>query len=331
MTRATQIGATFLFIAVFASLCLFWIKIRESAPLKPIAELRIRIAGATNIPDPARINSAGDWYYLDHISSGLAFYDNDKKIFQPLFAESWEYAPDGSHRFRLASGARFNDGTPITVKDVLWTLKRQIILNTSTHFKLSEYVTGCDRIRSLDDECLGLTAASDREIVIKLKIHTESFFLQLASPETGIWSAADMDPKTLALRPTRFSGPYAVESVNDDAAVLKRNEYSPISTRFPNSPRRIRIKKIALSEVDNALIKGDVDLVVRQHKALPEVDLRQHGLQIRSTTASGIIYLSGLTGGSSTRPAIGQDFIQKKSVESLDFERRADTVYAALS
>jgi ABC-type transport system substrate-binding protein len=181
-----------------AGAALVWIATaeRNKVVLKPVEELKIRITSSTDIPDPAKIDSAGQWYYLDHISSGLAAFDSEKKKFVPRLAESWHTKPDGAHIFRLAPGARFHDGTPITTKDVIWSIKRQLILKTSTHFPLWDYISGCDQLKSLNDECAGLKAISDSEIAIHLKAQTDSFFLQLASPETGIWSAEDMDPAT---------------------------------------------------------------------------------------------------------------------------------------
>ncbi len=284
-----------------------WTYFRENKKLKPIDELRIRITSSMKIPDPLKIESTGDWYYLDHISNGLSFFDSGKKQFRPLVAESWVNKEDGSHRFKLRPDAKFHDGTPITVKDVLWTLKRQLIAKTSTHFKLWQYVVGCEKLRTLTDECEGLKAVSEHEIEIRLKIQTESFFLQVASPETGIWAASDMDPKTLALNPTKFSGSYYVASHDENSALLKRNEHSLISQWFPNSPRSIRIKKVALSDIDNALLNRDVDLVVRLYSGARDVDWKKNGIERRTTTASGIVHLYGM--GKAEHPPIGKDFI----------------------
>ncbi len=95
--------------------------------LKPIAELRVRITGSTEIPEPTKIQSTGDWYFLDHISSGLAYYDSSKNTFAPMLAVSWSEQADGTHAFRLRDGIKFHDGTPITAKDVLWSIKRHLI------------------------------------------------------------------------------------------------------------------------------------------------------------------------------------------------------------
>ncbi len=41
----------------------------------------------------------------------------------PRLATRWEIQKDGSLRFRLRSDARFPDGTPLGIRDVLWTLR----------------------------------------------------------------------------------------------------------------------------------------------------------------------------------------------------------------
>lgn len=284
-----------------------WMGVRERIQVKPINELKVRITGKTQIPDPAHIESTGDWYYLDHISSGLSFFDSNKKEFQPLLAESWINGPDGTHRFRLRTDIHFHDGTPITAKDVLWTFKRQLLRRTSTHFPLWEYVVGCEGLRTLEDDCAGLSV-SGQDIVIRLKHQTESFFLQVASPETGIWSADDMNPTTFELRPTKFSGAYSVASFDENSALLKRNEYSPISKQFSNSPRAIRVKRVPLAKIDDALKNREIDLAIRLHNALGEQDWKKSGIETRSTTPSGIVHFFGLN--SKTRPSIGRDFVE---------------------
>lgn len=281
---------------------------KEQAVLKPIEELKVRITGSTTVPDPAKIQTTGDWYVLDHVSSGLTAFDSEAKKFRPLLAEEWVTTPDGVHKFKLRSGITFHDGTPITAKDVLWTIKRQLILKTSTHFPLWDYIVGCERLKSLNDECDGLYAVSDREIAIRLKMQTDSFFLQLASPETGIWAAADMDPVSAKLTPTKYSGPYFFAAHDDTQALLKRNERSLVSQEFPNSPRALRLKTTSLPNLDQALTNRDVDLAIRPYRPFGEREWEKDGIQVHSTTPSTMIYFYGT--GTRERLPIGQDFIK---------------------
>lgn len=281
---------------------------KDKVVMKQVEELRVRVTGSTALPDPAKIDSTGDWYYLSHVSSGLVSFDSEKKKFSPLMVEKLSTEDKGVHRFTLLPDLKFHDGTPITVKDVLWSIKRQLLLKSSTHFHLWEYVVGCEKLKSLADECEGLKAISDREIEIQLKVQADSFFLQLASPETGIWAASDIDPKTGKLNATKFSGPYYVGSIGDESALLKRNEYSALSREFPNSPRSIRIVKVPLSGLNQALVDQKVDLAVRSYRPFAEENWRDKKIGVRSTTPSTIIYLYG-TGLKSRKP-LGRDFLE---------------------
>lgn len=284
-------------------------ELKKYMQLKSIQELKIRLTSNVQVPDPAKIGTPGDWYYLSHVSSGLSSYDSDTKKFVPLLAESWVTQPDGTHIFRLRKNVQFHDGSLITPKDVIWTVKRQLVLKSSTHFPLWEYIEGCENLKSLNDECVGLKELPGGEIAIRLKTQTESFFLQVASPETGIWAASDMNENTAALTPTKFSGPYFLDEISGDFAILKRNELSIISLAFPESPRTIRIQKIPISDLDQALLDKKVDLVIRAHNPLGEIDWKKAGFDTRSTTPSSMIYLFGL--GKGKRKAVGRDFVEQ--------------------
>jgi len=108
-----------LFLVLFVGVCIvavFRFKMLnvEGQMLKPVEELKVRITASTQLPEPTNIVSTGDWYYLDHVSSGLTGYDNEKKIFAPVYAESWEVKADGAHVFKIKKNLKFHDGTPLT-------------------------------------------------------------------------------------------------------------------------------------------------------------------------------------------------------------------------
>jgi hypothetical protein len=301
-----------------------FIEEKGGTTLKAIDELKVRVALSSGLPDPAKIESTGDWYVLDHISSGLSSFDSEKNRFVPMLAESWSTSPDGTHLFKLRSGIRFHDGTAITAKDVVWTLKRQLILKTSTHFPLWEYIDGCGSLKSLNDDCAGLRITDKGEVAIRLKMQTDTFFLQLASPETGIWSASDMDPETASLKPTKFSGPYYFTSETPGELRLIRNDKSLISGSYPNSPKAIVFKRIPLSQTDQALINHEVDLVVRSRRPLGEPDWKTHNIEIRSTPPSSMIYFFGTGADSESRVPLGRDLL-----EALWGQKTEENVFAA--
>lgn len=275
---------------------------------KPIPLLKAHVGIQAKVPDPAKIELAGDWYFLYHVSSGLVGFDHIAGKFRPLLAESWEAHSSGVHTFTLRDDARFHDGTPITSEDVIASIKRLLIKKTSTHFPLWEYVEGCEGIKNLRSHCPGLHAVNHRTIEIRLKHPSESFFLQIASPETGIWSRDDIDPITLELTPKKFSGPYFVESMDSGAAHLVRNEQSPVSKEFSYSPRKIDLAVAKLNIAEERFKKGKIDILFKSHNPCGEEDWTQGEFSRIASSLSTLIYLYG----TSTKGAekIGRDFME---------------------
>lgn len=274
---------------------------------RQIKELKVRITSSTEIPEPTNVVSTGDWYYLDHISGSLAGYDLEKKTFTTIYAQSWSSKPDGSHLFKLKPDIKFHDGTPITSKDVIWSIKRHLIFKTSKHFPFADYLVGCENLKKLTDDCPGLYESAPGEITIKLKTPSDSFYLQMASPESGIWAAADMDPETAKLLPTKFSGPYFVESKTPSEAVLKRNENSPVIHEYPNAPQILRLVTMPLAQVETAFNEKKVDLAIQMYSPMTKNHWAENNISIDYTMPSSIIYLFGT--GTGERAPIGKDLM----------------------
>lgn len=279
------------------------------APVKkPLALLKAHVGIQETIPDPAKIELAGDWYFLDHISSGLVGFDHVAGKFKPLLAESWQAFSTGAHTFTLREDAKFHDGTPITSEDVIATLKRILIKRTSTHFPLWEYVEGCESLKDLTTECSGLHAINHRTVEIRLKHASESFFLQLASPETGIWARQDIDPKTLDLKPKKFSGSYYFENFSGGAAHLVRNEFNPISKAFEFSPRKIDLVTAKIDVAQELFQKGEIDVLFKSHNPYGERDWKALGFDSLASSLSTLIYLHGASLEGSQK--LGRDFVE---------------------
>lgn len=259
--------------------------------------LRVRFPIGKQIPDPANIVWTGDWYMLDHLSTGLIQYDSTKGHFREMLAERWEIFPDNTHRFYIKKNILFSDGTPITATDFAASLKRLLIRKSSSHFPLWEYVEGCENLKSLQDNCTGLKVIDSHTLDIKLTGRYRSFLLQLASPETGVWSAADIqNDENLTIKATRFSGPYVLESFDPDSKfVLKRNAYSPISAEFPDSPEKIEVSLDSLEASENQMVSGDLDVFVKDPLPKGEKDWQALGVEVLKSSPSTLIYFSGVS------------------------------------
>ncbi len=79
---------------------------------------------------------AGDGYRNDAKRTNIGMYPLNANIFETLvtlspdyqvvpgLASKWELRPPNTYRFTLRSGVKFHDGTPLTSKDVVWTMQR---------------------------------------------------------------------------------------------------------------------------------------------------------------------------------------------------------------
>lgn len=259
--------------------------------------LRVRFPIGKQIPDPANIVWTGDWYMLDHLSTGLIQYDSTKGHFREMLAERWEIFPNNTHRFYIKKGLVFSDGSPITARDFAASLKRLLIRKSSSHFPLWDYVEGCEALKTMKDNCTGLKVLDDHTLDIKLKGRYRSFLLQLASPETGVWSALDIqNDENLTIKATRFSGPYTLESFDQNTKfVMRRNSLSLVSKEFPDSPERIEVPLDDLAICEEKMVSGDLDVFVKDPLPTGERNWKALGVEVLKSSPSTLIYFSGVS------------------------------------
>ncbi len=272
-------------------------------------------------PDPAEIDKAGKWYFLNHVSSTLIEYDHKNSSFLPLIAKNWDIV-GSKYTITLDPDSKFSDGTPIKARDVVASIKRILAKKTSLHFPLWKHIADCDNLKTLEDPCDGIKGDDTKgTIEVALKTKSESFLLQISSPEGGIWSADDIDPKTLALVPTRFSGPYSLDNLVIDAnrdLVLTRNPYSKIQARFPDSPRKIHVKSMGRKEVEDSVVAGKTDIFIGDFIPCNEYDWEKLDVGVHYTLPSSIIYFFNLN----SKKKIGRDLftiLEKVPDERLTF------------
>ena len=277
---------------------------------KQLRIVNVYMSIASGIPDPADIKNTGQWYLLGHISSGVSHFNHITGKFEPLLADVESYS-GGAHTYTLRESAKFSDGTPVTAIDFVASLKRILILKTSTHFPLWKYVEGCDQLKTMVDECTGLKIISDRKVEIRLKVPVENFNLQMSSPETGIWYHGDIDEnsKSLAINPTRFSGPYSLSHHDEAGFELVRNSHNPISQQFVDSPAKINVRILKSKDVEAAMIGSKIDLVIRSHNPYDETDYNKIGFGIYSSAPATLLYLHGA--GMSSRRRITKQFVNE--------------------
>ncbi|ASA56869.1 ABC transporter substrate-binding protein [Vibrio gazogenes] len=79
--------------------------------------------------DPAKVSDYTEYMMAVNLYDGLTTADTTGKIV-PHLAKSWDISPNGkTFTFHLDENAKFQDGSPLEAKDVVYSTKRMLTLN----------------------------------------------------------------------------------------------------------------------------------------------------------------------------------------------------------
>ncbi|MEU5307318.1 ABC transporter substrate-binding protein [Streptomyces sp. NPDC021562] len=207
--------------------------------------------------DPAYSYDVGGWNILRQTVQTLMSQPKGEGDPVPDAAESCSFTDSGSERYacKLREGLKFSDGTPVTAKDVKWSIERALrIKAVGGPYGL---LTNIDTIET----------QGDREVVFHLRSADATFPYKLSTPVAGIVNPKDYDENKLR---DGFgidgSGPYTFKAdVKDDAIV------SATFTKNPNYKGSVKVnnQQVVLRSYDDAdamgkaIDKGDIDVMTR--------------------------------------------------------------------
>jgi len=100
--------------------------------------------------DPAKVNDYTEYMAGVNMYEALTTLDGDGNIL-PLIAESWEVSDDTlTYTFKLKSGVKFQDGSPVEAKDVVYSVSRLMAINEGPAY-LFEGVLDENSVSAIDD------------------------------------------------------------------------------------------------------------------------------------------------------------------------------------
>ena len=85
--------------------------------------LVIAVPDAVNLLEAGQEGSVIQYYIQQIVNEGLVAIGKDGKI-QPALAESWEDENSTVWTFKLRKDAKFSDGSPVTIEDVIYSIER---------------------------------------------------------------------------------------------------------------------------------------------------------------------------------------------------------------
>ena len=164
--------------------------------------------------DPIKTSQNVDFWIFGNLYDVLVRVDKTGTKLEPGIAEKWDISSDGTvYTFHLRD-AKFSDGSPITAKDVAFSLTR--IRDNKESLWIETYSV----MKTIE-------AKDDKTLVITLKQPAAPFLASLAMPGAAILSEKDVTAQgeeAYGEKPDVTSGAFTVEEwARGDKVVLKKN------------------------------------------------------------------------------------------------------------
>lgn len=241
--------------------------------------LRIGLAAANTAIDPHFSNNSPNNAVLSHLFDTLVVYD-DKQDAHPGLAESWKVVDDTHWEFKLRSGVKFSDGTPLTAKDVVASFARVEEVQSVSSFKT--YTRSIAKVEAVGDDVVRFTTRAPSPLLPSFLTR-----IRIIKAEFEHAPTADFNSGKAAIG----SGPYVLqEYVPGTRVTLKPNPYY-----WGEKPAWQQVElRIVTDKAGRlaALLSNDLDLI----EAVPATDLKRLESDPRFTVASApsnrLIYLA---------------------------------------
>jgi MarR-like DNA-binding transcriptional regulator SgrR of sgrS sRNA len=169
--------------------------------------------------EPTNIHVAYEYILLENLYSPLVEIDPKGGQVLPAIAESFQWEGPELH-FKIRSGLKTASGIPITASDVVFSLKRVVLLSQNTHGNFRDLVCPGETLNTVEDECSGIAQQGD-VVILKPGLQKTVLLPMLAAIDFAIIPKSAVDPKTLAITSfSETSGLYHLEKQLDDGSML---------------------------------------------------------------------------------------------------------------
>jgi peptide/nickel transport system substrate-binding protein len=185
---------------------------------------------------------------------------------RPELAESFAISPDGLKiTFKLRKDAKFHDGTPVTAKDVKWSLDRHVTAKSLAAVQLATgSLTSADQFKIIDDATIEVTLDKPDRLALP---NFATVYAIIINSELAKKHATAEDPwaQTWLKENTAGGGAFMVEQWKpSEQVILKRNDdwKSGEGGRLPFF-KRIIAQTIPEPATRSSLVeKGDADISI---------------------------------------------------------------------
>lgn len=208
--------------------------------------------------EPTNINLDYEYIFLENVFSPLVEILADGSV-APGVAEKVDWVGD-ELRLSIRKNLKTISGTSISPSDVVFSLKRLLVLSGNTHGNFKDIVCPGTELKTVEDPCPGIR--EDGEHVFLNAKGRKSFLLpMLGAIDFAIIPKASVDPKTLKIiNYSETSGPYSVESDDGNGSIqlrLNPNHYfaaNNVAEKIVLVPTDPKIKGDSVNALKNGLV-----------------------------------------------------------------------------
>src|SRR5260221_2484788 len=220
--------------------------------------LRWLSQGDIQTMDPHAYNESLNNAAVDHIYEPLATYDKKMGI-APCLAVSWEKVNDTTMRFKLRPNVKFQDGTPFTADDVVFTFERAMA-PTSNIKVLTE---GVVKAVQVDDLTVDVLTDGPAPVLVKqlpgIRIMSRGW---ADRHDARVPQDFRNKQETYASRNTNGTGPYVLKSREADVKTVFVANSNWWGKRETNVDEIVYLPIKSDSTRIAALLSGEIDFVL---------------------------------------------------------------------
>lgn len=221
--------------------------------------------------EPTAIHFAHEYLLLENLYSPLVETDPKGGSLLPGVATSFNWQGD-ELILTIRSGMKTQSGNDITASDVVFSLKRLLVLSGNTHGNFKDLVCPEAELKSIDQPCDGIELRGDKVVLRAGK--RKSFLLpMLATLDFAIIPQSSVDPLTLKIQDfSETSGPYYVTKDSDSGEIELRLNQNHFHAK-KDIPQHVVLVPVARKEFNSALKafdQGRADHVMSYSGSRPE-------------------------------------------------------------
>ncbi|MFO0122084.1 MAG: ABC transporter substrate-binding protein, partial [Inhella sp.] len=208
--------------------------------------------------DPHSQNHSTTSALLQHAYEGLTRYNKDYQV-EGALATDWKALSPTQVRFNLRKGVKFQDGTPLTADDVVFSFGR---IN-SPHSSLKPFVAGINEVKKVDSHTVDFILAAPNPILTRTIIDFRIMSKAWAEKnKTTAPPNAAAKEETFATRNAMGTGPYRIVSWQPEQRMTLEQNPNWWDAKNASNIKQVLYLPIKSDQTRVAgLLSGEVDLL----------------------------------------------------------------------